>query len=279
MGRYAQVVIGPAGCGKSTYCQALQAHCQAAGRACHVVNMDPAADNFGYEAALDLRALVTVDDVMEAMELGPNGALMCAMEFLEEHIPDWLAPELEGFAEDDYVVFDCPGQIELYSHAPSFKAFIDHLRRTEWNVCAVFMIDSHFMTDAAKFIAGSMTALSAMVQLELPHVNVLTKLDMLENKEDVEAYLDVDAKLLTHSLNRGMPRMYHRLNESVAQIVDEFSMVSYFPLDYSNEDSLQDLVLTIDNAIQYGEDMDVKDTLKAYDDDEGGVPGMAGLAL
>ena len=102
MGRYAQVVIGPAGCGKSTYCQALQAHCQAAGRACHVVNMDPAADNFGYEAALDLRALVTVDDVMEAMELGPNGALMCAMEFLEEHIPDWLAPELEGFAEDSY---------------------------------------------------------------------------------------------------------------------------------------------------------------------------------
>ena len=33
-----------------------------------------------------------------------------------------------------------------------------------------------------KFIAGCMTALSAMVQLELPHVNVLTKMDLCKNK-------------------------------------------------------------------------------------------------
>ena len=60
----------------------------------------------------------------------PNDKTGAKVEKIKsEHIPDWLAPELEGFAEDDYVVFDCPGQIELYSHAPSFKAFIDHLRR------------------------------------------------------------------------------------------------------------------------------------------------------
>ena len=31
-------------------------------------------------------------------------------------------------------------------------------------------------------VAGSLQALSAMVQLELPHVNVLTKVDLLSDK-------------------------------------------------------------------------------------------------
>lgn len=28
---------------------------------------------------------------------------------LEESLDDWLEEELENFAEDDYIVFDCPG--------------------------------------------------------------------------------------------------------------------------------------------------------------------------
>jgi GTPase len=36
--------------------------------------------------------------------------------------------------------------------------------------------------DASKFISGSMQALSAMVKLELPHINVLTKMDICPDK-------------------------------------------------------------------------------------------------
>ncbi len=36
--------------------------------------------------------------------------------------------------------------------------------------------------DASKFISGCMQALSAMVKLELPHVNVLTKMDICPDK-------------------------------------------------------------------------------------------------
>ncbi len=38
--------------------------------ACHA---DPAADAFSYPVAFDVRDLVTLEDVMEEMELGPNG--------------------------------------------------------------------------------------------------------------------------------------------------------------------------------------------------------------
>ena len=46
----------------------------------------------------------------------------------------------------------------------------------------VYCLDVQFVAEMPKFIAGCMTALSAMVQLELPHVNVLTKMDLCKNK-------------------------------------------------------------------------------------------------
>jgi hypothetical protein len=34
-----------------------------------------------------------------------------------------------------------------------------------------------------------MASLSAMIQLELPHVNILSKMDLVGNKKDVEEYV------------------------------------------------------------------------------------------
>ena len=91
---------------------------------------------------------------------------------------------MQAYGEDDYLIFDCPGQIELYSHVTVFRSFVDFLKRDGWNLAAVYTIDCQFVGDPTKFIAGSLQAMSAMVQLELPHVNILTKVDLLgeENK-------------------------------------------------------------------------------------------------
>jgi hypothetical protein len=43
-------------------------------------------------------------------------------------------------------------------------------------------LDSQFVAEMPKFVAGCLSALSAMVQLELPHVNVLTKVDQCRDK-------------------------------------------------------------------------------------------------
>lgn len=92
---------------------------------------------------------------------------------------DWLKEQL-GDEEDDYFVFDCPGQIELYTHLPIMRAFVDFLKNMNFNVCSIFMLDSQFMVDGAKFLSGTMTALSVMTNLELPHVNMLSKMDLLQ---------------------------------------------------------------------------------------------------
>lgn len=60
MPRYGQLVIGPAGCGKSTYCSTIQKHCETIRRPCRVVNLDPAAEYFEYDLSADIRDLIQV---------------------------------------------------------------------------------------------------------------------------------------------------------------------------------------------------------------------------
>jgi hypothetical protein len=38
-----------------------------------------------------------------------RSALLAAMEYLEDHLADWLGEELAGYGDEDYLVLDCPG--------------------------------------------------------------------------------------------------------------------------------------------------------------------------
>ncbi|KAA8491837.1 GPN-loop GTPase 3 [Porphyridium purpureum] len=186
---FGQIVLGPAGCGKSTYCAALQAHCASshgmARRVMHVINLDPAAESFAYEPLADVRELVNVDEVAEEVELGPNGALVWAMEYLVDNL-DWLTDIIqEQLVEGDYVLFDCPGQIELYTHYNIMRRITNALVELGMRLCSVFLIDSSYALEASKFMGGSLSAMSAMVQLELPHVSVLSKMDLLLRRPEL----------------------------------------------------------------------------------------------
>ena len=80
--RYAVLVTGPAGAGKSTFCNGLMTHLQTSKRSGHLVNMDPAAnsDAFEYEPSIDIRDLITLEDVMDELGYGPNGGLVYCFE-------------------------------------------------------------------------------------------------------------------------------------------------------------------------------------------------------
>lgn len=67
---------------------------------------------------------------------------------------EWLETEL-GDADDDYFLFDCPGQIELYTHMTTMKQLVEILSKLNFRVCAVFLVDAQFMIDGAKFISGN----------------------------------------------------------------------------------------------------------------------------
>ena len=82
--RYAVLVTGPAGAGKSTFCNGLITHLQTSKRSGHLVNLDPAAntDAFEYEPSIDIRDLITLEDVMGELGYGPNGGLVYCFEYV-----------------------------------------------------------------------------------------------------------------------------------------------------------------------------------------------------
>jgi len=261
--RYAQLVMGPAGAGKSTYCDTIQRHAQDSLREVKVVNLDPAAEAVHYTACCDVRDLITLEDAMEADQLdyGPNGGLVFCMEYLLDQMDDFR-DLIDAEGDDDYILFDCPGQIELYTHMDLMKNFIAHLHAWNFRVCAVFMIDAHYMVDSSKFLSASLAATSAMMTLEVPHVNLVTKMDLLDRaaRQRVQAFLDTDTRALLGDGLRGgrFSERFSRLTAALAQVLDDQHLVSYVPLNREKESSVRDALILIDHAIQFGEDAAVK---------------------
>ena len=168
------------------------------------------------------------------------------------------------------------GQIELYNHVSSFRALVDFLKADGWAVCAVYCLDCHFVTEAPKYIAGCMQALAAMVKLELPHVNLLTKMDLLDDRRAVEDFLIPDPGFLEARLAESTAPRFRALNAAVAQLLDEFSLVSFLQLDISDEDSIGEVLAHIDMATQFGEDAEVRIPREHDGDGDGDGGGMDG---
>lgn len=182
------------------------------------------------------------------------------MEYLEENLQEWLHEQLSAYGDDDYIFFDCPGQIELYSHLSVFQSIIRELRADGWHVGCVYCLDAQFTEDASKYIAGCLTALSSMVQLELPHVNVLTKIDLLGAQATMyeDGLVIPDGRSLLDSLDATSSHKFQKLNAAVASLLEDYSMVAFVPLDITDEDSIEMCMLQVDMSVQYGEDQDVK---------------------
>ena len=94
---FGQIVIGPPGCGKTTYCAGMSQYFTLLGRPHKIINLDPGNDihdNENYECAVDISDLVCLENVQEELNLGPNGAMMYCLEYLEANL-DWLKEKLE----------------------------------------------------------------------------------------------------------------------------------------------------------------------------------------
>lgn len=75
---FGQLVVGPPGSGKTTYCHGMKQFLQAAGRKVAIVNLDPANDSLPYDVAVDVADLVSLEEVMAELKLGPNGGTWAA---------------------------------------------------------------------------------------------------------------------------------------------------------------------------------------------------------
>ncbi|KAF8467880.1 hypothetical protein BDZ91DRAFT_723350 [Kalaharituber pfeilii] len=255
----AQLIIGPPGSGKSTYCAGMHQFMGAIGRKCSVVNLDPANDRTAYPCALDVRSLVTLDEVMDDQGLGPNGATMYALEELEGNM-EWFEGALARLGED-YVLFDCPGQVELFTHHISLRNIFFRLQKIGYRLVVIHLIDSHYITTPSHYISILLLSLRSMLNLDLPHINVLSKIDLLHSYAPLPFNLDFYTEV--HDLSHMLPLLmnssssqkfaerFAKLNEAIAELVESFGLVAFETLAVEDKKSMMKLLQCIDRAGGY----------------------------
>ncbi|KAF2129513.1 hypothetical protein P153DRAFT_290772 [Dothidotthia symphoricarpi CBS 119687] len=273
---FAQLVIGPPGSGKSTYCDGMQQFMGAIERKCSVVNLDPANDHTSYQPAVDVRDLVTIDEIMEQESLGPNGGVLFALEELENNF-EWLEEGLKELG-DDYVLFDCPGQVELFTHHGSLRNIFFRLQKLGYRLVVVHLTDSIIVSRPSLYVSSLLLALRSMLQMDLPHINVLTKIDNLRNYPNLPFNLDFytevqDLQYLLPHLNReqtsGIPgptptgtnddvdmddeptSKFSALNKAIVELVEDFALVGFETLAVEDKKSMMTLLRAIDRAGGY----------------------------
>jgi len=97
-----------------------------------------------------------------------------------------------------------------------------------------------------------------MIHLELPHLSVITKMDLLPqdaaSDDKYAKFFDSDVPTLVAEMQHSTPTRLQKMNTALAQLIEDYNMMNYIPLNVNDEDSLSLLLQQIDNAIQYGED-------------------------
>jgi GPN-loop GTPase len=178
------------------------------------------------------------------------------MEFLEANL-DWMLTQLQK-STANYFIFDCPGQVELYTHHQSMHNVFGKLEKLGYRLCAVHLVDSHYCSEPHKFISALLLSLHTMLQMSLPHINVLSKADQFKEHQskllfNLEYYTEVlDLKYLLEALDEKPEyRKYKKLNEAIVSMVEDYGLVTFQPLDVNRTESLARLYKLIDKANGY----------------------------
>jgi hypothetical protein len=270
---FAQLVIGPPGSGKTTYCAGMQQFLGQLGRTVSVVNLDPGNEggaDLPYVCALNITDLVSLETVMDELELGPNGGMIYCLEHLEKNL-EWFEANLNALPGSDaskYVVLDMPGQVELFTHHGSLERIVRAMQNWGWGVVAVNLVDANYCAVSSSFISAALLSLSTMLALELPHINVLSKVDQLTSgggggmgvplPHEMELYTDgIGLHRLVDTMEGPLvDDKYRALQEGICDLVEEFGLVSFVPLNIEDKAAVARLVQLLDKAVGYAPSAD-----------------------
>jgi len=110
------------------------------------------------------------------------------------------------------------------------------------------------------YISSLILCLRAMLQMDLPHLNVLTKIDNLSNYAPLPFNLDFytevqDLSYLLPHLDAESSRVSHEkfgpLNNAIIDLIEEFGLVGFETLAVEDKKSMMNLLRAIDRASGY----------------------------
>ena len=172
-------VTGPAGTGKSTFCGALKDWLISNDYNAAIVNLDPGAEFTPYEPDIDIRESISLAQIMSEFNLGPNGAQIVGADLILENT-EFIENSLKEL-DDYYVIFDTPGQIELFSFRPGSPMLVDKL--SHGKAMLAFVTDAVLSASPSGFISQKMLYGSVMSRFFKPMLFILNKTDLISDED------------------------------------------------------------------------------------------------
>ena len=171
--------VGTAGSGKSTLVKSYRDWLGNNGIDCMTINLDPGVDMLPYDADIDIREWVALDEVMGEYNLGPNGAQIVAADLMAVNIKK-LTDLLDG-VRPEYVLVDTPGQLELFAFRESSNVIVEAFGKEKSMV--VYLSDPMLCKTSNGFVSNMVLSSLVEFRLQLPVINILTKADLMKDED------------------------------------------------------------------------------------------------
>ena len=242
-------VVGTAGAGKSTLVTSFQRWSRFLEVETLAINLDPGAERVHYDPEFDVRDLISLSEVMDEYDLGPNGAQILAADLVASQAVD-IHEELDGLS-GDIMVIDTPGQVELFAFREASSHLVEVLGRGR--ACLAFLFDPMLSQTPSGFVSQMLLSSIVHFRLGLPTANFLSKSDLLE-PETLEKIVEwgdnlsaLEAALYEESSNQSM---VHGSGSQRAEFaIGQLRMMQHasiqpglIPLSSENEDGLADVL-------------------------------------
>jgi hypothetical protein len=245
--------IGTAGSGKSNLTQAFKLWMDRHGFDAITMNLDPGAERLPYGPDVDIRDWINLREIMDRYSLGPNGAQVICADMLATKVQE-VKEVVDGF-KADYCLVDTPGQIELFVFRECGKYIIDYLSRER--ALVAFLIDSFLVKNPSGLVSQLLLAATSLFRLENPMSTLLSKVDILNDKERREILnWCEDPDKLYNSITASIPSAYKQLSVNLLQVLAELGAeLKPNPTSCQTYEGIEDLYTNIQETFMGGEDL------------------------
>lgn len=248
---YNVYIVGTAGCGKSLLTKSLKDWMVMKGGNVITVNLDPGVESLPYEPEVDIRLYVDIHQLMQRYQLGPNGALVLATDMIATKV-DELQSDIDAY-RPDYVLFDAPGQVELFAYRPSGQFIARSLQAEE--KALLFLYDAWLCTNPENFLSLSLLAASVKLRFSLPFIPVLNKIDLAREEASKVLQWSAEPELLLHDVSSKLKGEDHLLYTSLTDSLIRGDFIEkMIPVSAATTEGMEDLSGSLAMLFRGGEE-------------------------
>jgi len=208
-------------------------------------------------ALILIPGFIGYDQVMRDYNLGPNGALVASTDMIVNFIED-IKEEIND-TKADYIFVDTPGQIELFSFRVAGPRICKELGGEKRAVC--FLFEPNLVRDPSGFISTYLLSSSVEYRFFMPHLNLLSKCDLLDDDErDRIVSWSENFLELEDAINFKSEGIEREKSLKMARVfMDLGTLSSLIPVSSRSEWGLNGLYAELQRIFAGGEDFDSED--------------------